>query len=116
MKLHEIKGKPHSSSEVISFAYEDHGIGDLEIKVTYDFSPASKTRHGDNSSFDEYHDESIEVLDAVLNAPADEVGEDGEVEKIWPKGTSVDKLPGWNKKTDQRLEDALRDELADYDD
>jgi len=110
MKLHEIRGsskRKDSSNNTKNVTIDSYNMGEMKLKVTFDYEAGFSDRHGDNSSFDENHPEQFMITKIELAAPLTIEDFEGE-EKTYPKGTNVDDLPDWNDRKDT---DLVLDEL-----
>lgn len=122
MKLHEIKSLRKSSnnaSEIIWMEPAGGIYGEVKLNVTYHYTSASITRHGDNHTFDEHHAAEIEINDMTLDEDVQERDKDGDVKngsKIWQKGEDATNLPGWTEKDDEHVLGVLHDKKADNND
>lgn len=107
MKLHEIRAKKKTDGEgtkKITIEPVDGMYGDVRIEVKFKYEAESSDRHGDNSSFDEKHPESFDIISAVTVKDVDQLDDDGqEIVKTWPAGTDVQKLPGWSDDDDELI-------------
>lgn len=98
----------HPQEKVITITPDADGYGDLELKVKFTHTKGGSDRHGDGPESDEYHDDELDVLTAVLNKAIEFTDESGEVQKF-EAGTDVVDLPGWGEKDDEIIIHSMAD-------
>jgi hypothetical protein len=85
-------------------------LGAIDVLITYhrdkDINPHLHVHDPDRLDGERY------IKSAKLASEAEEMDDDGKVTKRWPKGTDVKRLPGYSKKTDEELFQALEDHLS----
>lgn len=117
MKLHELKNiRSSKGSQTIEVEPAGGMYGTFKVEVTFNYFPPSSTLHvhGDPTTR-EHHPAEFEVDSIVLAEPVTQHGEDGEtVIHIWPIGTNVSHLPGWDASDEKYVQDHLTDEVEPY--
>lgn len=106
MKLHEIRGafKPKDStgnSKIVKI--DTYNMGELKLKVTFDYEAASGSRHSNV----EYDEESFSEQFTITDIELAQRFEDEENDKVYPKGTNVDDIPDWVAEDEKAVEDEL---------
>lgn len=107
MKLEEIRShkkhkKQDSKENTKNVTIDSFKLGEMKLKVTFDYEAGFSDRHGDNSSYDEEHPEQFTVTKIELAKAYED--DDG---KKYEKGTDVEDIPGWSKKDDDLVDDEL---------
>lgn len=107
MKLEEIRShkKParkDSSDNTKNITIDSFKLGELKLKVTFDYEAGFSDRHGDDSSYDEKHEEKFTVTKIELAKAYED--EDG---RKYEKGTDAEDIPGWGKKDEDLVDDEL---------
>lgn len=116
MKLTELIREAHKGHETdfkkIDFIGEDEGLLPFNVTVTYDYEPASYSKHpyGEGSAT-EHHSPVVGIVRIVTDSPVEQRDIKDNIIRTWPKGTDVKRLPGWK---DDHLK-WFEDEIAERD-